>query len=472
MRLLGGAFAALYLAACPLGAQQPADAPADNNGGEFLPGAPRTGARLYNFSFFGDYYSNGLPANFSTGGGNLQSDVAYGGSIGMGWIRTGPRLNVTVQYTPTYTGRMRYSSLHSFGHDLSANFNLVLSPKWTVVFNAAGMIRDLQRSMFAPTAVGQLASAPATFNGLASSLVSGQNTNLQVGAVLNAPPVATSPTTAILYGNQYLTAGLSTNVTYTRSERFHISFGVNATRSQSLSQTTSAALGTPIPVLPRSTYGNVTVSAFYGLTQRLTLSGGWDGQQSLSSRQGASLVGKSFIQNTSANLGYMAGMRWLFTVGGGVGILPSALRTTAGVSTHTPSGLRYLANGSVAYKFYSQTLIVRVNRTTSNAYGLGATTTLLGDLGWTWARPGSLWAATATAGYQSFGSQAGFSSGLGGWRGTAALNRLLTRNLTVGADYSFLRNTGVFNAVSYSLNRSAVQVILTWSFAPQMGPTP
>jgi hypothetical protein len=464
---------AMFLGAPVAPAQQ--EPPAATNtggagGGEALPGLRRLGVHLYTASFFGDYYSNGLPANFSTSVGNLQSDVAYGGSLSMGWIHNGSRLTSSVSYSPSYSGRMRYSNLHSFGQHLNANFNLQLNPKWSVNFSAVGSISDLQRSISGASAAAQLAGTPATFNGLATALSSGQASNPQMSAILNAA-VATSPANAILFGTRYLTAGLSTNVSYARSERLNLSMGVNASRTQTLSQNSSLGVAAPVPILPKSTVAGVHASVFYGLTPRLSLNGSWTASRNFRYRQAGVPYGSSIVHNTNLSVSYLVGMKWMFTGGGGLGYLPFNGIVVPGKTAS--AGILYLGTGSVAYKFFSQSLVARVSRSVTNAYGLGGATSLSGDLGWNWNRPGSGWGMTLDGGYQAVNNPrvliAG-SSTLGGWRGSAALHRTLTRRLFWSTSYTYLRSTGVYNAVNYGLVRSSVQVSLSWSFADLTGP--
>src|SRR5205085_1527927 len=103
--------------------------------------------------------------------------------------------------------------------------------------------------------------------------------------------------------------------------------------------------------------------------------------------------------------------------------------------------------GSVVYKFYAQTLALVGSRIVSNAYGLGGGAAVTGDLAWHWNRPGSGWAMTVDGGYQSFEVQG--ASTLSGWRGMASLNRMLSRRLACGVNYSVLRNLGMYTGVSY-----------------------
>jgi len=428
------------------------------------------GPRIDSASFFADYYSNGLPANFNTQAAPLKSDVAYGGAVSMGWSHTGSKLTFNAEYTPSYTGRVRYSDLHAAGHNLLVYMNLQLSSKWNFNVNTTGIVADLQRTMFASSQSGAIASASSTYTGLSSALVSGQTANPQLGGILTSP-VTNSPLAAVLYGNQYLTVGVFSGLTYTHSERFHFTIGGGGVRAQSLSQTVSTGITAPIPVTPRTTNLNVRVSASYGLTPRLTLTGDWNGNRLYQSHQGTAAYSNSFIQTGQGRLSYLAGTNWLFSVGAGLGILPTTNVITTTGAAQTGHGTRYLADGSIAYKFYSQTIVARVSRSVTNSYGFGAADMVMGDLGWNWRRPGSGWSVMVDAGYQDLSGTQALSTTLAAWRGTAMLTRMLGHRTAVSANYALMRSTGVYSGINYGLTRGAAQVALIWFFRDQTGST-
>jgi hypothetical protein len=330
------------------------------------------------------------------------------------------------------------------------------------------MITDLQRILFGSSQASNIASTPASFNSFSSALVSGSSANPQLGSILASAPVANSPLSPVLYGTRYLSAGLSSGVTYTRSERFRISVGVNGARSQPLSQPSIA--GVTKAALQRSMNLSYHLTTAYGLTPRLTLTGNWDTQQALRYQLSNAAYPGNFLHNSSASLGYLAGSNWVFTVGGGVGFVPS--NGAAGVSgrpTQNTGRFTYIATGSVAYKVYSHTLVATGSRFVTNSYGLGGTVSINSNLGWHWNRPGSGWRVTADAGYTNVSGQQTISNALAGWRGRAGLSRMLTRHLAVLTDYSILRSTGTLSTANYNLTRSAAQVMLTYSFSDLMG---
>jgi hypothetical protein len=460
---------ALALAACPVRAQQGLDTSAGPVA-EALTEVNRVGVHFRNISFFGNYYENGQPTGVANAAAYRPNDFVYGASAAMGWVRTVSRVNVALNYSPTYTGRMRDSNLNGFGHDLNLHVGVQLNPKskWFLTIGVNGALRDVQQSLFSAGRAAQIASTPATFNALASAMVNNQNANIQLASVLGTPAAANPSAAALLYGYRYLTAAVNLGMTYRHSERFQISFGGTGSRSQSVSPNPAGAAP---PLAPHSTNGGVRASVAYGLTPRLNLSGNWTGQRSFQYGRPGSAYSGGIVHNTGGSLGYIAGTKWMFTVGGGMGFIPSTVRTFAsGAQVNTPGGRRYLVSGSVVYRFFSHSLMASGSRSVSNAYGLGAGSVAGGDLAWHWTRPGSNWGLTANASYQSYEVQGGLP--LNGWHGMVSLNRRLTRRLSISSGYSAMRNTGAYAAtgVNYGLNRSVARVTLIYSFADQLGP--
>jgi hypothetical protein len=78
-----------------------------------------SGIHLYGVSAHTSYYSTGLPESFGyIPGQNLQGDVSMGGAASFGWVRSGPSSSFSIGYSPSYTGRVRYSEWNAFNHAL------------------------------------------------------------------------------------------------------------------------------------------------------------------------------------------------------------------------------------------------------------------------------------------------------------------------------------------------------------------
>ena len=172
------------------------------------------GFRLYGGSFSAGYTSNALPQNslFSAAASTIGGDYIFSGGLSMGWTRRSERTNMSVMYMPSYSAQTRYSNVNSLMHNLNINVGEQLSHAWMLTGSATAMTRTTQQALFSPTALGRAASLPSTTDTLGSAMVTGSNTDPQLASILNAPAVADTAASSTLYGQRYLTSGVSMGV--------------------------------------------------------------------------------------------------------------------------------------------------------------------------------------------------------------------------------------------------------------------
>src|ERR1700688_3716853 len=97
------------------------------------------------------YPQTGFALNASTGVGNLGADVNYGASASLGWQHHREKTDVSVMYTGTYGGMVRYSGLNAYSQSLSVAASRTLTPRWTVNFSAAGQYATLAQYLYQPS---------------------------------------------------------------------------------------------------------------------------------------------------------------------------------------------------------------------------------------------------------------------------------------------------------------------------------
>ncbi len=130
-----------------------------------------------------------------------------------------------LSYTPSYTADTRYSSLDALNHSFSLNVSRKLTGRWRFGFALAGSLSTLAQFAFSPTALGTVASTPATFSDLAAGLLSSQfANNPQLGVALTNSPLLESPLGNLIYGERMLTASARTFLSYSFSPRLSITF--------------------------------------------------------------------------------------------------------------------------------------------------------------------------------------------------------------------------------------------------------
>src|SRR5580658_1189945 len=151
---------------------------------------PQSGLQIRSASAYAVYYSNFLPNGAASASStNLPADVGLGASVVFDWTKFTERSTFSLTYTPSYTGYVRNSSLNALDHALALTASRKIAPQWTFGFSAAGSLSSLEESLFAPSALSNVASVSSTFNDLAAGLLSGSfANNPQLGAVLSSSP--------------------------------------------------------------------------------------------------------------------------------------------------------------------------------------------------------------------------------------------------------------------------------------------
>lgn len=139
----------------------------------------------------------------------------------------------------------------------------------------------------------------------------------------------------------------------------------------------------------------------------------------------------------------------------------------AGVSFITPvrlvaqlyQGPQVVGGGNLGYKTLSHTFLLSYDRMRSDAYGLGSQSTSSADAAWNW-RPGGGWLASVSAGYlQMNGGVFGRATS---WIGHANLSKMLTRQVGVKFDFSYVSNKGAFAAALPNPNLYGVVMSVFW----------
>ena len=185
----------------------------------------RDGFHIYTATVYTGYSSLALPnANFNylLGAVPTGGDVLTGGSLSVGWTHFGPRSSFSITYNPSYQGFVQNSQWNALNHSLSLNLNRKLGNKWALTLSGAGAVNSLYQSMFTPSTLSNAAAVPATFDELASAMLSGRFTNDQLAGVLTGSPGLESPDQTALYGNKVLSGSLSSSLSYTHSRRFSL----------------------------------------------------------------------------------------------------------------------------------------------------------------------------------------------------------------------------------------------------------
>ena len=288
---------------------------------------------------------------------------------------------------------------------------------------------------------------PATFDDLAGGLLTSQSTNPQLTAVLSRVPLLVeSPLRAVLYGARMLTSGVRTSLMYSYSPRLMLTFHGGGARSQHFSDSNVFQSSY---LLLNSTSGEVGFGVNYSLSPLTNIGGEVAISRTFSSLQ------EIYLTTSVLSLGRTIGRRWVLQAHGGVGVIrPARQSFTLATSPHPAGG------GSLAFKTFSHTLLGKFERTVSDAYGLGATSTT--DVGGTWQlnRPGRNWRWEATGSRQQL--HGGGFENTSGSRITGSLGRRLGARLAFVMQYAYLSYT-TLATTRENVSQSAIRVSLMWA---------
>src|SRR5207253_4832064 len=129
---------------------------------------------------------------------------------------------------------------------------------------------------------------------------------------------------------------------------------------------------------------------------------------------------------------------------------------------------RPVTGGSLGYKTVSHTFLGTYDRTVSDAYGLGASTSSTANASWRWRRSRSSWWLQSSSNWQQL--QGGASADLTGWRVTAGFGRMVGRHVAWLTQYAYLNYSGGVQAAASHLSQNALRVSMIWN--PRAGATP
>jgi len=426
---------------------------------------PLSGLQLRSMSAYAVYYSNGVPVNagFQSAAANATADVGLGGSAVIAWTKFTDRSSFALTYTPSYTARVRYSSLDAFNNNLALTVSRKLAPRWNLGFSITGDLSSIDQSLFNATSLGNVTSVPSSFEDLAAGLLASKfSSNPLLGSVLNTAPLVESPVRNLLYGERMLTTAGRVSLSYSYSPRLSITFTGGASRAQHVSDEQPVTAQNNFLVLD-STSGQAGMSISYSLSP-LTQIGG-----SVTTVRVASSIADVDTTTSSVSIGRTVARRWILMAHGGVGVAKSIRQTTYQFSS-TP---KPAVGGSIGFKTFANTLLASFDRSVSDSYGLGASTSSSAGFSWRWSRPGRSWWLTSNFGWQRLetgnsGSAASFLQNTSGWQVTSGLGRNLNRHLTLLLEYAYLNYSGGFQKTAYSLSQNAVRVSLAWTPHPDI----
>lgn len=419
------------------------------------------GFQIRSLSAYAVYYSSSLPntnGGYQPSSANLGSDQGGGGSAVIEWTKFTERSTFSLTYTPSYTGRVRYSSLNSFNHSLSWNAIRKLAPRWSFSFSVAGDLSSMEQSAFSPTTLSNVVSTPSTFEDLAAAMLSSKfannfANNPQLANTLTTAPLVESPLRNLLYGERMFTSSAQASLSYSHSPRLSVTFNGGGGRTQHVSDGQSSPTFNTY-LIPDTTSSNATATISYSLSPLTQLGG------TVTTTRISSFLQNAYTSTALFHLGRTFGRRWLMQLHAGAGVSHFTRQTSYTLST-TPHPA---AGGDLGFKTFSHTFLASYDRTVSDSYGLGAATSSTANASWRLGRPGRAWWLESSAGWQQLGGNS--LANTSGWHSSAGFGRAVGTRLVLLTQYSYLRYSGLLQKSAYSLSQNAVRISLVWTPHP------
>jgi hypothetical protein len=435
-----------FLTVVPSSAQSPAAGnlnPLENRRGGF---------HLYNVTGFVGWesvaspYGSGylLPSTSGLGG-----DETYGAAATVGWTRPTERSNISLMYTASYGGRVRYSDWNAVNHFITLSANRQLSRKWNVGLSGTSVISTYDQLLFSPTLFGSLSAAPGTFDDLASAVLAGKYTNDQLASLLTGAPVIESPSRTLLFGNRVFSNSAAINVGYAHSQRLSFQFSAGAGETQHLRDKGPEASQYPY-LIPHASYGSASVGASYALSPKTQVG------VTMSANRGFSRIQNAYTTYGTGYIGRTIARHWFARVHGGAGFITNLdSRYPAG-----DGGIRPVAGASLGYRSYANTLMGSYDRVLGQSYGVGAADTTIISAAWHWWRPGRTWGLTSS--YTKEQLRNSVFGDVDGWRAAFGATRMLGRHAMAETQYSYASYIGRSGLAPYKSDQSAVQLSVSW----------
>ena len=403
------------------------------------------------FSLFGTYYSI-VPEDLflSSGGTPQRNEERVGGSATVEYARFSERSALSIAYSPSYVGGIRYSGWNAANHALFLNWRRKVNERWGYAIFVSAVATLANEVLFTPTTLASTAAAPASFDDLVSAILAGKSNNDQLASILAGGSVLESPAAMLIYGDRVFTSQVQVGATYSHSSRLFMQFRGAATRTQFLKGGAGPAGVSYGYIVPQTSSGSASVGIGYSLSPRTQV--GLDA----STTRTMSRVQDAYRNSVNASVGHVMGRRWFAQARGGLGFVTAVRRTY-----DLPGGVQYQVGGDIGYKTYAHTLMASGMRSAGDYYGFGANSSISATGAWYWSRPGSAWWAAS-----SFGEEALMGTGFPtftSWRATTGIGRRLGGHVAVFAQYGYIDYSGLTGRVSKPIHQHVGRLAIVWT---------
>ncbi|MBV6433915.1 MAG: hypothetical protein IANPNBLG_04149 [Bryobacteraceae bacterium] len=422
-------------------------------------GRGQKGWSIYNITGSFGYSTLALPVDqlaFSLQ--RLESDYDGTASASFGYNYKGEKGAVSLLYSPSLVGRVRYSDLNAFNQSLNLTASRQIAPRWDLSVSVAGSDTSLDQALFTPAILSGSTTPVATLDDLIRASSGGQYTSDQLASFLTGTPYVVTPSRSLVFGTKYFTTGLNTSLKHRYSPRLSFEVSLGASRTQTRNNSRQDLQGQLNFLIPRMTSEQAGVSMDYSWSPRTQI--GVRGTAS----QIDSTLGRYIVGNTRLFVSRKLTPHWFASVSAGPAFL-EVLRLGIFAGFRQPSGLGYAADGNVGYTMGDHSLMASYTRSVGDTFGFQSASSDSAGGSWQWAPAGRLWVLYASGGLQRL--RGGVLGDVQFAQANVGLARYLNRQFSVNFTYGYVdRRTGGAAAagiLQQNLNGFSTRVTLVWS---------
>jgi hypothetical protein len=412
-------------------------------------GRGQKGWSIYNITGSFGYSTLALPVDqlaFSLQ--RLESDYDGTASASFGYNYKGEKGAVSLLYSPSFVGRVRYSDLNAFNQSLNLTASRQIAPRWDLSVSVAGSDTTLDQALFTPAILSGSTAPVATLDDLIRASSGGLYTSDQLASFLTGTPYVVTPSRSLVFGTKYFTTGLNTSLKHRYSPRLSFEVSLGASRTQTRNNSQQDLQGQLNFLIPRTTTEQAGISMDYSLSPRTQI--GVRGNAS----QIDSTLGRYIVGSARLFVSRKLTPHWFASASAGPAFL-EILRL----------GLGYAAEGNVGYTVGDHSFMASYARSVGDTFGFQSASNDSAGGSWQWAPSGRLWVLYASGGLQRM--KGGVYGDVQFAQANVGLARYLNRQFSVNFTYGYVdRRTGGAAAagiLQQNLNGFSTRVTLVWS---------
>ena len=416
------------------------------------------GLAISSAGLFAGYSSNSIPTRglLNGLGGPLGSDYDYGAMATFSYVNRGRGSDLSISYTPSHNQRVNIEEWSTTNHDLSVSVSKELGARWTLNGTADGGYTGLEQYWLELPILHFPTDVPDTLEGLYEAVEAGQFTDEEFASILTGAPVVDDPGGRQMDLGRVLSLGASASGSYAYSPRWRFNFSGRTQRSnlRAVSRPDRPAIGGLYVADNSVQLGSASMS--YRFSPRTSIG------VSHTTARAHSDFADSLSNNAMISLSQRLSRALRYRVGLGIGAV-NVSRTVYAVDPRMRA--TWTASGGLSYSLGRHSVSANASRNVGDTLGLGANTSTMAQLQWSWMSLRSPWIASAGFGVMRLRQQGGGvirTRSLNSDLYSLGVGRRLSPSTLMRTDYYYGRYVSPFEGLFSNAQIHRLQVSLLW----------